>query len=171
VISITFTFEWKPETSFTFEDDVRSVLDSHLAISRFALPFTGGAATCMVSVPSGSQISLVSLLSGFTFTVNSTPCYTGRVCIPSLTPHSSVFAVDGSESLSSSHDYDELLNAVFQFWLICQPRKNHIAPKQVHNGLPAAFLSNLGIYSSYPIKILPAAIDQTVSAKEEIIVL
>ena len=80
VISMTFTFEWKPAISCTFEDDNRSILDSHLTVSRLALPFAGGAATCSVSVPSCSQSNLVSFLSGFTCTVNLTPFDTGRVC-------------------------------------------------------------------------------------------
>jgi hypothetical protein len=42
VISMTFRFEWRPATSCNFEDDVRSLLDSHLTMSRLALPFTGG---------------------------------------------------------------------------------------------------------------------------------
>jgi hypothetical protein len=73
VISMTFRFEWSPETSCNFDGDVRSLLDSHLTISRLAFPFTGGAATWIVSAPSGSQSSLVSGLSGFTCNVNLTP--------------------------------------------------------------------------------------------------
>jgi hypothetical protein len=92
-----------------------------------------------VSVPSGSQISLVWLLSGFTFIVNLTPFDTGRVCIPLLTPHPCVLAAILVGIAFIILGYAGLLEAVTQFRLICQQRKNHIAPTQIHNALAATF--------------------------------